>query len=1190
MIDARTESRFIDVETARGLIDFGARIAAGPRVDEQLRGAVAIHNMLEANGVAYLADEVGFGKTFVALGALALFRHARPDFRVLVIAPRENIQRKWIKDFGNFQKFNLRRPPGAADPGEVGSYANLAELLEHCRTPSDTTPSTAALDGGPANVRCLFMKMTSFSLALPDDPAAWVEAARSWSARLGLANANSIDTSSKDACKSSIAREICRVLPMFDLVIVDEAHNLKHGYESRSSARNVVMAEALGRADNLRPEHAGGYGLRAKKLLLLSATPVEDDYAQLWNQLDLFGFGGKHEALRSPARGEAERKAAAAEFLVRRVTSMRVGHQYLTKNLYRREWREGGVADYDKPLAVANPRQQLIVALVQKKVVELLNGKQFNNAFQIGMLASFESFLQTAKLSRPDTEERDHNRLVVFDGAEQNDAASERERDGVDVDTLNRLAQDYRLRFDEEMPHPKMDAIAAAVANAWESGGKTLIFVRRVASVMELKRKLDERYDAWLMGLLKRRLPAPLVEELTRAYAEYRLQNATSRDFAAAASAGDGEDADKGGKDTFFAYFFCGDGPDGWFSGAHARGLFRQASRALSVFFAVNDVMLLLRAQPGRVGAALVAACGTGLAQTETELQTRARAYLGTSGKVTLKARFEAGQAAALELLKDCAHEGDLRRRAKTVWAHKYRRAATTASGAEPGQIMVALERVTFFSRLCEPRYTRLRDALWPAPRWAADESADAYARGVEEQALRADLLSVAARLGHSFIDLYPCLLTGRASLRRNVAGTADFDVDADADGADTNTSHDVIDAFLDVLERQRITPTGRPWGAFDELREIAANFDLISDLNLPRSGAKELVTSAGVVALLSQQRPVGGCWGGSDNQRLIRQFRMPGYPFALVATDVLQEGEDLHTFCSSVMHYGIAWTPSSMEQRTGRVDRVRSQTDRRLAQLTRPPDGEDCLQVYFPYLADTIEVLQVDRVLERMSTFLRLMHESLVPPPMDDRHIDLARAFGTPRRRAPAFTGVLESAFPLPVWALPCSAASAAQVDSLQAARQRFAGLRTPDISGFAIDWVDSSEPDQLVGVAQLDDERVQPFVLQLHVDHGDFFVRCATSIGRVDARDALHRIAASTARTSLRLCAAVAGDDGVFDLFAEDDVLLGASAFDAERVAVLLRRVLRPVDLIEFSRFDGRDDVSPQRPLEWLRRGARL
>src|SRR5689334_8675318 len=100
----------IGVETAASLLDFGARIGAGPRADEQLRGAVAVHNILEKHRVAYLADEVGMGKTYVALGATALFRHYHPGFRVLVIAPKENIQHKWMKEWRNFVAYNTKFP------------------------------------------------------------------------------------------------------------------------------------------------------------------------------------------------------------------------------------------------------------------------------------------------------------------------------------------------------------------------------------------------------------------------------------------------------------------------------------------------------------------------------------------------------------------------------------------------------------------------------------------------------------------------------------------------------------------------------------------------------------------------------------------------------------------------------------------------------------------------------------------------------------------------------------------------------------------------------------------------------------------------------------------------------------------------------------------------------------------------
>jgi hypothetical protein len=69
------------------------------------------------------------------------------------------------------------------------------------------------------------------------------------------------------------------------------------------------------------------------------------------------------------------------------------------------------------------------------------------------------------------------------------------------------------------------------------------------------------------------------------------------------------------------------------------------------------------------------------------------------------------------------------------------------------------------------------------------------------------------------------------------------------------------------------------------------------------------------------------------------------------------------------------------MEQRTGRIDRVSSQTERRLAKLDSLATGEQLLQVHYPHLRETIEVFQVERVLERMNRFTRLMHEDLSGP-----------------------------------------------------------------------------------------------------------------------------------------------------------------------------------------------------------------
>lgn len=241
------------------------------------------------------------------------------------------------------------------------------------------------------------------------------------------------------------------------------------------------------------------------------------------------------------------------------------------------------------------------------------------------------------------------------------------------------------------------------------------------------------------------------------------------------------------------------------------------------------------------------------------------------------------------------------------------------------------------------------------------------------ERELRGQLLATAARLGHGLIDLYAMTMSRLESfeLRAQEAGDEEGD----------NPEVGRIFEYLDLLERQmREAREGRDWGTFDELREISENYDLILDVNAPEVRHQPLAESGRAFGqLLRQQQPIGGM-SGQVNQTLVRQFRMPGYPLVLITTDLLQEGEDLHTFCSAVHHYGISWTPSSMEQRIGRIDRVRSQTDRRLSALKSPKlDGDNKLQVYFPHLEDTVELLQVQRVLERMNVFLKLMHEGLI-------------------------------------------------------------------------------------------------------------------------------------------------------------------------------------------------------------------
>lgn len=1140
----------IDVAVASQLLDFGKRIGPGQRADEQLQGAVAIHNILRQHGVAYLADEVGMGKTYVALGAAALFRHFQPHFRLLVIAPRQNIQRKWMKEMRNFVANNVRFPDLRVKgidglPGrELVFCDNLTGLVRETSLNPD---------------RDFFARLSSFSLPVSgEDAGRSEEAARlrdelrehfPWLPR------EMFDLRDKQGFKDNVARAICCVLPMFDLVIVDEGHNLKHGFSDQVSARNRVVSLAFGHPDGAGDRRLfANYGPRASKVLFLSATPVEETYNQLWNQLHVFGRGAGFEDLMRLEVDDERKKEVAARFLVRRVTEIRVNGKALTKNLYRREWRSGGVANHDEPIRVEDDRERLIVALVQKKVSEMLQEKRFGNSFQIGMLASFESFLETAGLKQADNQEGN------FDDSEQTDDALERE--GIDVADVNRLARSYRDRFFREMPHPKMDAIIGRLGSAWKTGEKSLVFVRRVASVKELKRKLDEKYNEWLIDRMldkfRGALPKRELDRFERRVSLFKQERKTALnrgrgELGGVSSSGDPDD--RGGTDTFFAWFLRGQSQRRILSGSLIRERYAMPQ---SPFFEDNYAALVLNCAPGEVTARLALVVGQDIGAVREKLRLRSRKFLRASKKLARGDRFEAVQAAAIEWLKGEA--GPHQALANVVWHERFESSRPASQATSAPDIGGWLECPTFFTEL--RKRPNLRQRIWPEPK-----TGDAT-QLFREQELRARLLAAAARLGHAFIDLYTLTITRLGSLRLRTEETGD---EAPA-GAASQGAED----FLALLEAQMNQPVAeRGWAAFDELAAIGANFDLITDVNL--ADARNLpLTEAGrrFGTLLSRQQPTGGM-AGQVNHTLVCQFRMPGYPMVLISTDLLQEGEDLHTFCSAVHHYGISWTPSSMEQRIGRIDRVRSQTDRRLADLPREVCDDEKLQVYFPHLQDTVEVVQVQRVLTRMNTFLRLMHEGLILCGGDERKLDLGREMMAERRVVPQILHPLKSAFAVQPEHLQGRGQSLASTPLLaEAARKRFKDLAVEPLSGIDIEWEITAQPERLFGTVKLGG-RQQPFTLLLRSFADRIVVRCISPVGRVFLHTDDAAIHSTTAKQSVRLGAISTEEDRTYDLTVENDTLLpDDETADRARLAWLIHHVTTAADNLEQAHLPGRDE----------------
>ncbi len=94
--------------------------------------------------------------------------------------------------------------------------------------------------------------------------------------------------------------------------------------------------------------------------------------------------------------------------------------------------------------------------------------------------------------------------------------------------------------------------------------------------------------------------------------------------------------------------------------------------------------------------------------------------------------------------------------------------------------------------------------------------------------------------------------------------------------------------------------------------------------------------------------------------------FNTPFYPEVLIASSVMAEGVDLHLNCRHVIHHDLCWNPSTLEQRTGRVDRIGAKVER----CGQP------IHVYLPYVAGTQDEKMYRVVLDRERWFNVVMGE----------------------------------------------------------------------------------------------------------------------------------------------------------------------------------------------------------------------
>jgi hypothetical protein len=104
------------------------------------------------------------------------------------------------------------------------------------------------------------------------------------------------------------------------------------------------------------------------------------------------------------------------------------------------------------------------------------------------------------------------------------------------------------------------------------------------------------------------------------------------------------------------------------------------------------------------------------------------------------------------------------------------------------------------------------------------------------------------------------------------------------------------------------------------------------------------------------------------NRDRYFLGFNTPYRPEILVSTSVGQEGIDLHRECRHVIHHDLCWNPATIEQRTGRVDRIGSKVERERMGVS--DGGGPRLEIAVPYLAATYDERMFEELYRRAQLF----------------------------------------------------------------------------------------------------------------------------------------------------------------------------------------------------------------------------
>lgn len=878
----------------------------------------ALDRLDEQPGVV-IADEVGMGKTWEALGVAAAFHQAASDACILVLTPGPDLNTKWAQEFRTWRDrervvYDFQDDVATVD--DLPSFVSKARkarvvvapvsMFAGTRGPREKSyilslfghweklhPNTVnamiervdkrAQRVDPTNASTCFLGVFGFDEVRPHLDEVFASEgdgrpglADLWKAHeLKLFDGRDVDTLLDDVR----FRLVRALLPTFSLVILDEAHKLKNG--------QTVRAHGV----------SGCLRRRFRKAVFLTATPFQLDVHELRQVFQLFALADgaptdlvrQADALFASIR-DYQAAYGAFESAWRRLDAPAVDE---FTRWYERDPALASVQE-DPSQRVVAERYRALLALKEREIEPgfrrwmIRSVREEKRAYRrqvIERLSAaggstlpfliYERFI--AEIFRRGV--RTHKASVEINMVSSFAAARTGALLAPDSSDAPPEVERYRMLLravlaegrGPEPEHPKIDHVVRDALGAAKRNEKTLIFCARIETLRQLRKRLDEE---WVRGHLLTRWR----EVVPGAQYETIFDTTT-------------------GDEKHVGY--------------HTRMRTRFHRGQDSLYLALRESYTQLLDIPAeflREHLGEIVALGNERVLTQRTVASRAESLDWQIAKRLLE------QAAAEVWQRYCPEDAASSR----VWIERLTDTRFLAFGFD--LVRDELEKDEAGEHVPQWRLTDdvaevvllRRPGFW------------AFIKGELETfspELRVHVVERLARyMLYREVPFLVDLLTAWTA-----AGHA-------AEGVESRT-------FLSFIDRYWSTAAGRRW--IDWAREFLRYLH-----TRPDSQRREILDGP-----IQQGSFVRSTEDGESRERLREAFNTPLYPMVLLANEVMQEGLDLHRNCRRIVHHDLAWNPAQLEQRVGRIDRLGSLT---LRQRVKRP--ETTLDVFHPLIQKTID------------------------------------------------------------------------------------------------------------------------------------------------------------------------------------------------------------------------------------------